>query len=88
LDKIIERGLKLLNVKIIPEAMRFLVESSNGDVRIAINVLEISYKINVEYCLLDKIEQAQAGENGGGQRYGQQEAEIVFLGQSLINYLI
>ena len=43
--KILERGLKFLDIKIKPPARKFLLEASNGDARIVLNVLEIAYKL-------------------------------------------
>lgn len=42
LNKIVERGLKLLKMEISTKALRFLVKMSNGDARIALNALEIA----------------------------------------------
>jgi len=39
---IAKRGLKELKVKIRPKALKFLLESSNGDARVLLNVLEIA----------------------------------------------
>lgn len=63
MSKIIERGLKFLNIKISSEAREFLIESSNGDARIALNVLEIGYRIKGQTLIrkgltLKDIEQA------------------------------
>lgn len=38
------RGLKMLNVKLDPKALRLLTTASNGDARTALNALEISAK--------------------------------------------
>ena len=45
ISKIIKRGLKELKVKIDNNAKDFLIESSNGDARVALNVLEIAQSI-------------------------------------------
>ncbi|KKQ97411.1 MAG: Stalled replication fork rescue ATPase [Candidatus Woesebacteria bacterium GW2011_GWB1_39_12] len=42
LVEILKRGLKELKVKIDKKAKRFLLESSNGDARVLLNVLEIA----------------------------------------------
>src|SRR3972149_2668880 len=42
LNLIIKRGLKELKVKINSKAKKFLIESSNGDARVLLNVLEIT----------------------------------------------
>ncbi len=46
LDKIIERGAKHLNVELGKEGRRFLATASNGDARVALNVLEIASNLN------------------------------------------
>ena len=47
LNKIVDRGLKELNTKISNKARRFLIKSTNGDARQALNILEIA---NSLYC--------------------------------------
>lgn len=42
LSKIIERAIKLLDIKLNTDALEFLIQSSNGDARNALNVLEIA----------------------------------------------
>src|SRR3989344_4491356 len=59
LQKIIERGLKKLELTIEPEGLNFLIESSNGDARVALNVLEIAANISdKKKVTIDSIEQA------------------------------
>jgi len=58
LDKIVERGIKALNVKINSDARAFLIESANGDARIALNILEIAAKLGGTTLVLDDIEEA------------------------------
>src|SRR3989344_182328 len=53
LEKITKRGLKELNVKIKPQAKKFLIESSNGDARVLLNVLEIAKSLYTTYDILD-----------------------------------
>lgn len=43
---IVKRGLKELKAKIDPKAMKFLINSSNGDARIALNAIEIATSLN------------------------------------------
>lgn len=45
LEKIVQRALKELKLKIKPEAKKFLLESANGDARIVLNILELGSKI-------------------------------------------
>ena len=42
LKKLITRGSKLLKIKLDKQAEQFLIESSNGDARVLLNVLEIA----------------------------------------------
>jgi len=44
-NKILERGLKFLDVKIKSSAKKFLLEASNGDARVVLNVLEIAHRL-------------------------------------------
>lgn len=53
ITKIIKRGLKQLEIKIDKKAENFLVESSNGDARVALNVLEIASNISEKHQLLN-----------------------------------
>jgi putative ATPase len=47
LRKIIERGLKVLNMGAKDGALDFLIQSSNGDARIALNAIEIASKLSL-----------------------------------------
>lgn len=59
LFKIIKRGLEELKVKINKEAEGFLIESANGDARVALNVIEIASNLTKDKTLsLKDIEQA------------------------------
>ena len=58
LSKIIDRALKELKLKIDDKAKEFLLDSSNGDARIAINVLEIASKLAKKTIKLKDIEEA------------------------------
>jgi len=58
LSKIIDRALKELKLKIDDKAKDFLLDSSNGDARIAINVLEIDSKLAKRTVKLKDIEEA------------------------------
>jgi putative ATPase len=46
LFSIIDRALTHLGIKIIEDAKDFLADSSNGDARVAINVIEIAYHLS------------------------------------------
>ncbi len=46
LEKIIKKGEKALGANLSAEAIEFLTFSSNGDARIALNVLEIAYNLS------------------------------------------
>ena len=58
LSKIVDRALKELKLKIGEKAKEFLLDSSNGDARIAINVLEIASKLAKKTIKLKDIEEA------------------------------
>lgn len=58
LSKIIDRALKELKLKIDDKAKDFLLDSSNGDARIAINVLEIASKLAKRTVKLKDVEEA------------------------------
>lgn len=45
LSKIAERGVKHLRIKIDKEALKFLLESSNGDARVLLNTLEVAVNL-------------------------------------------
>lgn len=49
LTKIAQRGLKKLNLKIKIDALKFLIESSNGDARILLNTLEIAKSMTASH---------------------------------------
>jgi len=46
LNKIINKGLKEVNKKIKKNAKQFLIESSNGDARVVLNVIEIAANLS------------------------------------------
>jgi len=46
LEKILKSGLKELKVRINTKAKKFLIESSNGDARVLLNVLEIASNLS------------------------------------------
>ncbi|OGM24974.1 AAA family ATPase [Candidatus Woesebacteria bacterium RIFCSPLOWO2_01_FULL_39_61] len=59
LKKIITKALKYLKVEIEKDALTFLIESSNGDARVALTVLEIAHNLTTQNTLLTShIEQA------------------------------
>jgi putative ATPase len=59
LNKIAQRGIKHLKVRIGKDSLKFLVESSNADARVLLNVLEIATKLSPTKSLkLSDIEQA------------------------------
>lgn len=58
LDKIVERGIKQLKLKIKSDARAFLIESANGDARALLNVLEIAAKLGRKTLTLKDIEEA------------------------------
>ena len=60
LKKIIHRGLKAFKIKILPKALKFLIESNPGDARIALNTLEIAHSLapQAKKLTLELIEKA------------------------------
>jgi putative ATPase len=59
IKKIIARGLKELKIKIQKKAEDFLIDSSNGDARVALNVLEIAKSLSLKPSLnIENIEMA------------------------------
>jgi putative ATPase len=60
LSKILLRGLKELKIKINPKAKKFLIESSNGDARVLLNVLEIAKSLSTSHkpLVISNIEEA------------------------------
>ncbi|HJX45619.1 MAG TPA: replication-associated recombination protein A [Patescibacteria group bacterium] len=58
LQKIIERALKKIERKITPDGLNFLIEASNGDARVTLNVVEIAANLTDKKITLDTVEQA------------------------------
>jgi len=59
LKKIVKRGLTHLKTKIDKKAESFLIEASNGDARVTLNVLEIAKNLNKSRLLkIENIEEA------------------------------
>lgn len=60
LGKIIKRAGKYLKVKLNKKAQEFLIESSNGDARVMLNVLEIASNLTISHhpLTIKNIEQA------------------------------
>lgn len=59
LKKIIRNGERQLKVKLDPKALAFLIEASNGDARVSLNVLEIASNLTRKKILkVESIEEA------------------------------
>lgn len=58
LQNIIERAVKEIKKNISNDALNFLLESSNGDARVALNVLEIASSLSKKTINLDIVEQS------------------------------
>ena len=58
LEKILSRATKHLGVTLDKDARKFLVESSNGDARVLLNVLEISVQLGGSKISLSSVESA------------------------------
>lgn len=58
LNKIVDRGIKELNLRIEDDARAFLIEAANGDARNVLNILEIAAKLVDVKITLKDIEEA------------------------------
>jgi putative ATPase len=78
LNTIIHRGLKHLKIKIEPKAKKFLIESSNGDARVALNVLEIASSITKSTTIiLSDIEEALQREQYTFDKKGEEYYNVI-----------
>lgn len=77
LSKIIDRGLKELNLTIDNEARSLLIEASNGDARNALNILEISSKLVKEKITLQTIEDAYQKKNLLYDKSGEEHYNLI-----------
>lgn len=78
LNTIIDRGLKHLKIKIEPKANKFLIESSNGDARVALNVLEIASSITKsKTIILSDIEEALQREQYTFDKKGEEYYNVI-----------
>lgn len=75
---IINRGLKHLEKKAKLKTKKFLIESSNGDARVALNVLEIAHSITKHHTLTVKhMEQALQREQLSFDKKGEEYYNII-----------
>lgn len=78
LEKILKKALKELNTKIDTKAKKFLLESSNGDARILLNVLEIASQLSAnEKIGLQSIEQAMQRKSLGFDKQGEEHYNVI-----------
>lgn len=77
LSKIIDRGLKELNLTINSDAKAFLIEASNGDARNALNILEISSKLVKDRITLKTIEDAYQKKNLLYDKAGEEHYNLI-----------
>lgn len=77
LSKIIDRGLKELNLTIDNDARSLLIEASNGDARNALNILEISSKLVKEKITLQTIEDAHQKKNLLYDKAGEEHYNLI-----------
>jgi len=77
LGKIIDRGVKELNLTINDDARVFLIEASNGDARNALNVLEIASKLVSEKITLQEIEDAFQKKNLLYDKAGEEHYNLI-----------
>ena len=78
LQEIVERALKKLKKTIDPEGLNFLIEASNGDARVTLNVLEIAASITPKKKItLDSIEQAMQRRQYTFDKQGEEYYNII-----------
>lgn len=78
LDKILVRGTKLLKVKIDTKARKFLEESSNGDARVMLNVLEIASNLSkISNLKIKDIEEATQRKQLTFDRQGEEYYNVI-----------
>jgi putative ATPase len=78
LEKIAKRGLKELKVKMDKNSLKFLIEASNGDARILLNVLEIASQLTSTKTLtLEIIESALQRRSIGFDKQGEEHYNVI-----------
>jgi len=78
LKQISSKALKYLKIKIESNAEEFLVESSNGDARVLLNVIEIANSLTTEKSLTIKdIEQALQRRQLGFDKRGEEYYNVI-----------
>ena len=78
LSKIIANGLKTLKLKINIKAKRFLIDSSNGDARVALNILEIAGHLTTHKTITEKhISQAMQREQYAFDKQGEEYYNVI-----------
>jgi len=78
LEKILKKALKELSVKIKKQAKDFLIESSNGDARVMLNVLEIALQLSSSPALsLSEIENAMQRKSLGFDKNGEEHYNVI-----------
>jgi len=80
LREILKRAVKLLTVKISHEAEVFLIEASNGDARVLLNVFEIAVnlsEVSEDSVTLENVEQALQRRQLGFDRQGEEFYNVI-----------
>ncbi len=78
LDKILTRGTKLLKIDLTKDAKQFLLDSSNGDARVLLNVLEIAKSLNSDDTLnIENIEEALQRKQLTFDRQGEEFYNVI-----------
>ncbi len=78
LSKIIANGLKTLKLKINIKAKRFLIDSSNGDARVALNILEIASNLTTHKTITEKnVSQAMQREQYAFDKQGEEYYNVI-----------
>ncbi len=79
LKEIIKKGLGELKINLDKNAQKFLIESSNGDARVALNVLEIAKNLNPKHKILNTrdIEEALQRRQLTFDKHGEEHYNII-----------
>lgn len=77
LQKIIERAVKKIKRKIDDDALNFLIEASNGDARVSLNVLEIAASLVKLTINLDTVEQSLQRRQYSFDKQGEEYYNVI-----------
>lgn len=77
LEKILKKALRSLDIKIEKKAKKFLLQASNGDARVLLNVLEIASQLAKEKICLEDVEQAMQRRSIGFDKNGDEHYNVI-----------